>query len=643
MKLPIDPQPSQSKSGGVQSSGLTSPSANPIPSSAPQTPSNSSRTDQSASSQTSSQASESSRNTAPSQAAPSEPLSDKEKQVQLNQLRHQWAKVVSSQPLSEHQIQRLVQAEQLKGEAANLRWQLVKLDTLNGLLSVLSSQGASKGSMVMIQQSPNGQWQLNTSQHTWFQSLMHSGLSSSQASQPSSAPLRQALSVLLSTMGKAGDHASQSLTTSTTVNAELVKTQLLSSGQRFEAQLAVALKQAVTHAIKDLPNPTSAATEPKGLSPQGFTHALNTLASVLPTGGGRSNMTIPHHNHNSPSQNPVQSPLGSPQPSSSELLKQASQSLNTWIGKVREQWQHATIPQASAAQPPEHPRLPPQQAEQLRVSIGEALKSVSQADLKGALLSQQQTMVAQLGKQEWVQTLLPSVLSALSQTPGASQQVTQPAPSQAQDHGLLTLLFKPKTFTLSSGEQPHLPVWPKNLAVQPTIEKMLAQLIMQAPKDADTQQAQVALRLAQQINRIQGEQIHNRLSQDNPAQPAPTSTQLSIPYLHQNETHWAQLEWRSQGATKKEDTHVRSWHMVLRFLQDQPRAFAIECHLTHNTINVVLWSKDTPQLRQLNEYKSKLMDGLIQAGFKVENIMTKNGTPAALATPIQNSLVDVRT
>jgi len=92
---------------------------------------------------------------------------------------------------------------------------------------------------------------------------------------------------------------------------------------------------------------------------------------------------------------------------------------------------------------------------------------------------------------------------------------------------------------------------------------------------------------------------------------------------------------------KKEKT--TGWHLILRFAQETPQSFSVETQLKQNNLSVVLWAEEKEQLKNLNTDISLLKEKLNHAGFNIESISSKHGSPVRIQKPIQQSLVDVHT
>jgi hypothetical protein len=204
----------------------------------------------------------------------------------------------------------------------------------------------------------------------------------------------------------------------------------------------------------------------------------------------------------------------------------------------------------------------------------------------------------------------------------------------------LNILVTPKANPNNGG----INIWPNNLSNQSQLNQTINLLLANTPNgDQDSLQSQI-LRQLQSIShslmKIQYEQVQARLT---PQQPDINHGQFSIPYLHQNHMQWAELEYRGEQSKTEVKQKTTGWHLILRFAQNTKEAFAIESQLKQEQTQITLWATDNIQLKKLHGEIPMLKEKLIQAGFKVDCITSKHGSPATLNTPLQQSLVDVRT
>jgi len=203
----------------------------------------------------------------------------------------------------------------------------------------------------------------------------------------------------------------------------------------------------------------------------------------------------------------------------------------------------------------------------------------------------------------------------------------------------LTLLVAPKPVKNDHAFN----IWPSNLSSQSQIHQTLT-LLMANSANNDQSDIQQALRqllsLSQSLMKIQHDQLQGRL-------PSLTSEQqglqLNIPYVHQQQIHWAEFEYQSQSSSSDTQNKTTGWHLILRFAQNTSQAFAIESQLKQEQATIVLWATDKDQLQYLHSEIPRLKGKLLAAGFQVENISSKHGAPAKLNQPLQQSLVDIHT
>ena len=228
-------------------------------------------------------------------------------------------------------------------------------------------------------------------------------------------------------------------------------------------------------------------------------------------------------------------------------------------------------------------------------------------------------------------------------------QVIQNDPNGRADQkqlmdGLLRVIFpKQAGFSAASSEGGE-PVIPKNLSVQPHLQRLFTQLLGQqndSQGQDDSQQLRQLLNLTQNLTRLQQDQVLNRNQQVQ--QPDSPDFQMSLPYLHEKQIQWCELECNQQETKPNEKNSKRGWHIILRFAQDNSNAFAVEANLVGNQLVLSLWSEQQTRLQQLNQYMDLLKSKVQKAGFVCEQIQSKHGMPAKKQRQIQQGLVDVRT
>lgn len=218
----------------------------------------------------------------------------------------------------------------------------------------------------------------------------------------------------------------------------------------------------------------------------------------------------------------------------------------------------------------------------------------------------------------------------------------KPDQKQLMD-GLLKVLF-PKQAGFSQQANQGEPVIPKNLSVQPHLQKVFAQLLGQQPDNGsqdESQQLRQLLSLTQNLTRLQQDQVLNRNQQVQ--QPDSPDFQMSLPYLQDKQIQWCELECNQYEAGNDQKKHKQGWHVILRFEQSSQRSFAIEANLIGHQLTLSLWSEEQTRLQQLNRYTDLLKQKIQKAGFVCEQIQSKHGMPAKKQRQIQQGLVDIRT
>lgn len=229
-------------------------------------------------------------------------------------------------------------------------------------------------------------------------------------------------------------------------------------------------------------------------------------------------------------------------------------------------------------------------------------------------------------------------------------QVIQNDPNGRADQrqlmdGLLKVLFpKQAGFSNLAKSNDGEAIIPKNLSVQPHLQRLFSQLLGQQPQSEasdDSQQLRQLLNLTQNLTRIQQDQVMNRNQQVQ--QPDSPDFQLSLPYLHEKSIQWCEIECQQTQSQAEAENPKRGWHIILRFAQEHPHAFAVEANLVGNQLVLSLWSEQQARLKQLNRYAELLKEKVKKAGFVCESIHSKHGMPVKKQRQIQQGLVDVRT
>jgi hypothetical protein len=573
---------------------------------------------------------------------------------QLEQLTNTWGKVVSSQPLSPEQVQRLIeqgsalskvqgeitatkqattalalsdQIKQLESQLkdspkaiAELKLFLVKLETQQGLLSLLSQSTMPKGNQVLISQNTQGTWQLQSPSPGFSLTNLTAQFSSSTLTPPpidlSVLPPTGKLGVtpqaIPSTLGTAS-LSSPPLTTIQTgavITAESAQSAILNSGQSLEHKL-LKLAEAAVQSFK--PSAASTTSSPTNsdiaIAPdfkgrfkqvdQWVKQLVNEMPSLKQSLSGQTTT----------SQSTVNQP-----PVTSALAAQASH-LNT-------------LTPGSGLSP---------QVDKTSAAINSLIQTgsqntaatVSNEDNKSWLIKNQQNLLTAFTK---------NLVSNNSFIPNWSSS------GQFKNSGelseLFNLLLAPKMNPSEGGKS----IWPNNLSAQSQLQQTLQTLVAHLPDgEKDSAQSQLLrqiLSLSQGLMKLQHDQVHNRLGQQ---LDISSPLQMSLPYVHQNQVQWADMEFKQSEFENDNKEKTTGWHLILRFAQDSPQSFSVETQLKQNQLAVVLWAAEKEQLKNLNSDISLLKEKLNYAGFNIESITSKHGEPAKISKPIQQSLVDVHT
>jgi len=204
----------------------------------------------------------------------------------------------------------------------------------------------------------------------------------------------------------------------------------------------------------------------------------------------------------------------------------------------------------------------------------------------------------------------------------------------------LTILLQPKT----TPDNHTSVTWPKGLSVQNQIQQTLTALLnslTSSEQDSSEQQLlRQLLSLNQSLMKVSHDQIQNRAWQ---LQSDMNQFQFSLPFVHQNQVQWCEMEYKQSQVESPETEKTQGWHLILRFAQESLDAFAIESHLNQEQLNITLWANNSEQLKKLHDNMPLIKLKLENAGFKIEVIQTKHGAPKPLNQPIQQTLIDVRT
>jgi len=562
----------------------------------------------------------------------------------LNQLSSTWAKVKSSQPLSAEQVQRVINQDQtgnpttkfadaqMQGKppgttpllqkqmsdlvnqlntnqtsTGQIKLFLTKLDTQQGLLSLLTQKSYPKGNSVLIQLDAKGTWQLQSNAQDFSLTKLSAQFSTTQASAPK---------LPLDIMVNVATHITQANHT------------------------AKATPSVSTLSIR---NPINAVTSPPNIN---LPLPSTTLVTDKPINSETIKQAIQHSGQTLENKLQQQLSLGtqtqSPSkpsvntgttPDFSSRFKHVEQQMNQWVKQVSSELLKGKINPSMAIQ------TQPSQSKGSTDGLTNTPQALSNTDTKqiNPLINDSKNWLMQ-NQKRLVGEFQQALIRNNSFIPNWAN--TGQFKSAAELNDFFSLLLSPKQNHSKEGAN----IWPNNLSAQSQINQTLSQLVALIPdSDKDTMQSQLLrqiLNISQSLMKIQHDQIHNRLGQQN---DLPQSIQMSLPYLHQNQIQWADFEYKQTEHKEKNKERTTGWHLILRFCQDTPESFAVESQLKQNALNVILWATETPHLKILNQHIPLLKQKMIAAGFDLDSIISKHGSPVKLQQPIQQSIVDVHT
>jgi len=549
-----------------------------------------------------------------------------------------WAKVQSSQALSPQQNQQVLsQLSLLMGQpspntqqgsgisqrlninhlSASLDKQapfnsqtqlvLIKLLSIKGAINILSTQGFKPGEEVRITQNSQGQLALTpkplTTEVNFQQQFLPRDLTVKSNKVIDNHQLNQLMSGLSATKPPTPLPASI-ISTMQAVSAEDVKQAIQGSGQQFEAKLL---------------------------------SLLQTLQQ------GRSSIaSVEKPLANNPS---LHQPI-------TQKLQQVEQSIQKWV----QQFQANTLADTnqvtakSTTSPATSSNATPNQAWQTQITqtlLSALEKTANINTIKPTL----ELLAKQLGNDQktWLSQNQLVLVQKLTQQfssygdqfiPNWSSQSLQSSPIKTFNelNHWLDQLIKPKISSTSDQANPLK----TGTSVQSQLHQTLSLLMSSVAKDESSDQALLRqlFNLSQNLMKTTADQLVNRSwFQQSDIQ----SFQFSLPYLHQNQVEWCELEYEENTAKTQQNEQTKSWHLILRFAQDTNEAFAIESKMVLGGLNITLWSDSAQQLKNLHENMPILKQKLSNAGFKLEDIHTKHGLPNPLKQPLQQSLIDVHT
>lgn len=571
--------------------------------------------------------------------------------------------------------------EQLLKE--NLQDNLKANTTQQALIKLLSIETYQPGQLLKVQQDSNGGWALlkpssSFSLHDLAQ--QHVGLSSKPLSLLSdlAGSNRSVFSQLLNTLNI--QLPKLPLSSDVLPNAESVKQGVSFSGQFLESNLK-SLQQLVAQqsqtgqgtqqtSVSNLQLPG----QPLNLLPADLQKALaqaslnaSSNQSSMPNVSGSPSQASSPNQINNPNQ-PAVTNSASAQGDVSKLnaqLKKVEGQIQKWVQQLQGSSADSATKKAHQTNQTQ-PTNTVQSANAVQttsnlntVVSGPAL---NQQDMKAWLINTQN----QLANQLLTSSVAPSNKSSYSNQGLANSTFTSPLliPTTSKQNEnfiwsvlnsagsnsdlkaslnklapLLTMLLQIKPPAVDGNQ----PTWPSNLSAQQQLNQVLqTQLptMMGADKDLDDA-LRLLLNLNQQLSRVQSEQIQQRfVMQQNPEM---NNMQFSLPYLHQSQVQWCQLEYRQEHASEEQKEVGINWHLILRFAQHEENGFAIESQMLQNRLNITLWAHEQNQLLHLNKSAPILQKRLNQAGFNVDQIQSKHGMPPVKQNAISQSLVDIRT
>ncbi len=582
---------------------------------------------------------------------------------QLQQLVNTWAKVESSQVLDPAQSQKALAdlqarlpssptaTENPKSDQPQPKLKqdqilaLIQLNTAKGLMSILSQQVYDKGSMLLIKQNSQGQWQLQSpAQAISLTALSHQfkelGLTSST----------MALLNSQQAQGKSTAQATWStpaavLHSETQVNGTQVKKAMNLSGQFFENQLLKKPAHEKNPSIIQENSTKTQSTQPFNIneSLKKVESQLNKWIQALPVQLKSSQVnkensmqpTLPAQEKtknsaqqitHSVSKSATSKNSNSPSNTTDNFQQgQNKTSINdgkAWLIQLQKQlfkdWQQ----QSNAA---------PKLAAQTNNPISKQLTGSTQVKLNPALTKP---------LQPWIDSVMAKNETLASHSSNAT---TTTAKTSIKPDQLLEWLLNPKP----PSSEKSLSIWPSNLSAQHQIHKLLQNMMLNMSESQNTssQEPEKILRqllqVSQSLSRLQGEQVNNRLSQIQ--QPENLQLNFSIPYMHQQNMHWCELELSQKDQEESSKKGVMGWHMVLRFAQEDEGAFAIESFLSGQQLQLTLWAQQQSALANLSKHSGLLRRKLKDAGFQVDNIQSKRGTPTKNTRQVHQSMIDVHT
>jgi len=560
---------------------------------------------------------------------------------QLQQLINTWAKVESSQLLDSNKTQQALAAllpatnkqspatgnptvEPIKPGTQPLQLALIELKTAKGLISILSPKLYDKGTMLLISQNAKGQWQLQTS----ARQLSLTALSHQYRDltiPPNALRLvdtHQSQLQLANTQSKPLPTPSSMLHSDLPLDVKQVKKAMDFSGQFLE---------------KDLRHPRAPrATPEKSAATFDVKQSLEKVESQLQKWIQALPVSLKKQGSNAQASQPASHPVKpdnslpstAPEVSGKQLTAQtSSQDGKAWLIQLQKQlfkqWQSQA---ASITKPP---------VAQTTANSGNAKQALTYTAQTGARMDNPSPLKTNLAA---------SLVNGLDNLAITSDPKHSSKSAAIKPDQLLEWLLAPKL----PASPKALSVWPENLSAQQQVHKLLQNMLSNAgenpasPSNEGTDKLlRQLLQVSQSLSRIQGEQINNRLVMQQ--QPENLQLNFSLPYLHQQAMHWCEMELSQDNQSDSSNNTILGWHLVLRFAQDTDASFAIESHLSGNQLQLTLWAQQREALAKLNQHTHLLRHKLTVAGFQVENIQSKRGTPSKNNRQVHQSMIDVHT
>jgi|GEM_PF-2563020 len=566
---------------------------------------------------------------------------------------------VSSQPLNEADVKLAAQLNTLKSQIqalannqeTQLKLTLLTLKHNSGSIRLLSPTSYPVNTEVLIKQDAQGAWALHKPASNFSLNSFALNHASILSKPLALFDIHQTQSPQLNVLDKLNIQLPK-LTLSSTLapNSQNIQTAIKTSGQFFEQQLRQALSinnkpEQNTAAVYKTTQILSSTNSVNTAGAQGLQNAIPasirsvfTTPSITPT--AQSNTAGAENSANNNTQTNTQASTAIGQ-NFNEKLKQVESQINKWVQQLLPSDKTASQAQSTKqvninaqVNPPQGGASQNQYQQSLNINTQASLtnntganttNTASNQDMKAWLINSQQQLVTQM------------INNAQSSNPQDKHQEQQNKLQQLSS--LFTLLLQPKT----TSSDKAISIWPSNLSAQQQLTLLLAQ---QAPVLSSTQKEQddisrLLLNISQQLNRLQGEQVNNRLHQQQ--NPESNQLQMSLPYLHEEQVHWCQMEWQGEQHTQENQEQAFSWHLVLRFAQHQNTAFAIESQMMQNQLHITLWAEQQDQLKHLHQHMNVLQKRLTETGFNVSSLKSKHGMPPLKNNPISSSLVDVHT